>query len=279
MSSEELTKMASELEAQGLDENAQALREAAGEIAEIEEPPGLFRRGWDALRRSAGEQLGHLQGEVEESKELADLLKRRIASGESLSPEEQDQVRSQLLDVFRIVPAGVLAAVNWSLPIPGTSWFTPLLLKHLGLLPSRWREAHALSVLEGQVEHLRSVGKAQQADSLDRIIEQLEAEADARDIIERDAALLSHWDKNANGVWDPDELAAYQGAVHKTRLRAASQAHRKLWFFQLHGNVMGPGRLSEFSRGAPEVPLDLLVCFEGSGWVAWHDLNGQETPE
>lgn len=276
MSSEDLSKMAAELEAQGLTQDADVLRGAAMEIAEIEEPPGLFRRGWDALRSRAGEQLGHLKGEVEESKELATLLKRRIASGESLSPEEQDQVRNQLLDVFRIVPAGVLAAVNWSLPIPGTSWFTPLLLKHLGLLPSRWREAHALSVLEKEVEHLRSIGQEKQADSLDRLITQLEEEADARDMIERDAALLSHWDKNNNGVWDPEELEAYQAALHKTRLRAASQGHRKLWFFQLHGNVMGPGRLSEFSRGDQQVPLDLLVCYEGSGWVAWHDLSAEE---
>ncbi len=276
MSSEDLSQMASELEAQGLSKDAQLLRETAMELAEIEEPPGLFRRGWDSIRKTAGEQLGHLKGEVEESKQLAGLLKRRIASGESLSPEEQDQVRSQLLDVFRIVPAGVLAAVNWSLPIPGTSWFTPLLLKHMGLLPSRWREAHALSVLEKEVEHLRSLGQDKQADSLDRIIEQLEAEADARDMIELDAALLSHWDKNKNGIWDGDERAEYEAALVKTRLRASSQAHRKLWFFQLHGNVMGPGRLSEFSRGAQEVPLDLLVCYEGSGWVAWHDLNPKE---
>jgi hypothetical protein len=253
MSSEDLSQMALELEAQGLSKDAEVLRQAALEIAEIEEPPGLFRRGWDSLRKTAGEQLGHLKGEVEESKELAGLLKRRI------------------------VPAGVLAAVNWSLPIPGTSWFTPLLLKHMGLLPSRWREAHALTILETEVEHLRSLGQAQQADSLDLLIHQLEAEADARDMIELDAALLSHWDENKNGVWDPNERAAYDGEVLKTRLRAASQAHRKLWFFQLHGNVMGPGRLSEFSRGDQEVPLDLLVCYEGSGWVAWHDLNPQES--
>ncbi len=62
----------------------------------------------------------------------------------------------------------------------------------------------------------------------------------------------------------------------KTRLRAISHGHRRLWFFQLHGNVMVLGRLSEFGRGAPEVPLDMLVCYKDSGWVAWHDLNPQE---
>ena len=278
MSSEDLRKLAEQLDSEGLDSDADILRQAAEESEEVEEPPSLFARGWTNLKTMAGEQLGHLRGEVEESKELARLLKRRIGDGEALTPEEQDQVRNQLLDVFRIVPAGVLAAVNWTLPVPGTSWFTPLLLKHLGLLPSRWREAHALSLLEKEVEHLRARGLDERAERLDALIAKLEEEADARDVIERQAALLSHWDANDNGVWDDDELAAYQACLDKTRLRASSQAHRKLWFFQLHGNVMGPGRLSELGQTQDGPPQDLLVCYEGSGWVAWTDLMEQQEP-
>ena len=40
--------------------------------------------------------------------------------------------------------AGILAAANSTFPVPGTGLLTPWLLQRLGLMPSRWREAHLL---------------------------------------------------------------------------------------------------------------------------------------
>lgn len=270
-SSHALDNLADELEAEGLGDDAQALREVQDELEGMERPPGLFRRLSSGLRNTAQQQWGHVVGELQESKESWELIRRRMATGEALTPAQRDAVKAQLADTFRVVPAGLLAVCNSFFPIPGTGVFTPWLLKQLGLLPSRWREAHALARLEAQQEHLMALGRVDCAERVHDLIHRLETEIDAREAAEQSGALLTHWDANNNGVWDPDELQDYQKAVEELRVTMSRKHSVKKWFLQLNAHVFGPVRLSELGELHPEGPL--LVCFDGkSGWVAYEDL-------
>jgi hypothetical protein len=146
--------------------------------------------------------------------------------------------------------------------------FTPWLLVKLGLMPSRWREAHLLDQLHHQQELLERTGHAAQARRIGEVLLRLETEAAEREAICRETALLTHWDQNRNGVWDEDELEAYGKEVDRVRELAASHATRKRWFFEYEGEVFGAARLSEL-EDLDEATKSVLVCFDGrTGWVA-----------
>ena len=108
--------------------------------------------------------------------------------------------------------------------------------------------------------------------SIEEILEHLESEAEAREQVGRDSALLTHWDQNHNGVWDDDELAAYQAEVDRIRELVRVHAARKRWFFEYEGEVYGAARLTEL-EDLDEATNSMLVCFDGrTGWVALEDV-------
>lgn len=265
-----LTGLALELEASGQIEDARILRDAVDEIDEIENPPGLFSRMTASVKDSAMRQWRNVVGELKESKEAWGLLHTRIKTGEPLTKEQHDAVKAQILDVMRVVPAGLVASANATLPVPATGLFTPWLLKKMGLLPSRWREAHAISTLTKEAEHLEEIGEVHKAECVRRVVGELEAEAAHREEVEQKCALLTSWDANDNGIWDADEVEAYRKCVDKTRTRLEKKGHTKHWYFQLHGHVFGPVRVSELGDLDPEGRL--LVCYDAGGWVCWADL-------
>ena len=79
------------LESRGVDVGElHALEE---ELAQIEEPPGLFHRVSRQVSAFAARQWGHLMGELQESQQAFGLLTRRLG-GEDLSAEEQAVVRA-----------------------------------------------------------------------------------------------------------------------------------------------------------------------------------------
>ncbi len=267
-----LDSLADQLDADGLGDDASRLREAASDIHATEQPPGLFSRVTTRLREQATHHWKNVVGEVRESKEVWDILAHKLRSGEELTPAQRDAVRSQLLDALRVVPASMLLAANWTLPVPGTSVLTPWLLKKAGLLPSRWREAHALDVLQKEAAHLRAIGHVDQADRVLQVMAELEAQADRREAIERKCALLTHWDANDNGVWDADEVEAYRGCVERTRRHRFDDGHRKDWYLQHHDHVFGPVRLDELIEAQGVAEGGPMICYDGTGWVSWRDL-------
>ncbi|MCA9697647.1 MAG: hypothetical protein KC431_08990, partial [Myxococcales bacterium] len=269
-----LDALANELEAEGVE--VEELRDLTVQLAVIERPPGLLRRVTSRVTTRATEvarqQWGHLLGELQESREAMQLIRVRVRGERELSEEERAKVREQLLDLVRVFPAGLIAAANSALPVPGTSVLTPWLLVRLGLMPSRWREAHLLDQLRKQQEVLRRTGHADKADRIEEILEHLESEAEAREQVGRDSALLTHWDQNHNGVWDDDELAAYQAEVDRIRELVRVHAARKRWFFEYEGEVYGAARLTEL-EDLDEATNSMLVCFDGrTGWVALEDV-------
>ena len=268
-----LTTIADELEAEGLEVGD--LRDLSEELALIEAPPGLLHRVTKRARKLAIEHWQHLVGELEESREAMSLIRARARGDRELSDEEREAIREQMLDLVRLFPAGLIAAVNWALPMPGTSLLTPWLLVKLGLMPSRWRESHLLDQLHKQQEYLQRTGHGAQAERIGEILLRLETQAEQRELIQRETRLLTHWDRNRNGVWDESELEAYTLEVERLRGLAVTQASRKRWFFELDGEVFGAARLSELGNfdELDQAAKSLLVCFDGrTGWVALEHL-------
>ena len=261
-----LEQIANELEAEGLE--VEQLRDLTEELAVNSQPPGLLRRVTQRARDVAAKQWSHFVGELEESREAVTLIRERARGERELSDEEREQIREQMMDLVRLFPAGLIAAVNTALPVPGTSVFTPWLLVKLGLMPSRWRESHLLDQLRKQKDLLMRTGHAAQAERIGEILMQLETEAEQRELIQRETQLLTHWDENRNGLWDESELEAYGREVDKVRELIATHAARKQWFFELEGEVFGAARLSELGD-LDAAAKSLLVCFDGkTGWVA-----------
>jgi hypothetical protein len=265
-----------ELEREGYDTGD--LRAVEKELRAMERPPGLVRRLTRGMKQTAATQWRHLVGELQESREAFGLL-RRALSGNKLSADERDKVRSQMFDLVRLFPAGLIAAANSAFPIPGTGLLTPWILRKMGLLPSRWREAHVLSELQRQCEKLERAGHHRAAERLRAIEAELEQEADEREQIAKHAQLLTHWDENENGLWDDHELERYRAEVSRLEQQLPQIASRKRWFFSYQGEVFGPLRLSELDERGVQ-GASLLGCYDGkSGWVAVIDLLGIARPK
>lgn len=272
MSAGRIAALAQELEAQGVASGS--LRSLQEELDAIERPPGIFRRFTNAFKAKAAANWKHVVGELVESREVMAIVGARLKGERQLTPEEVDKIRSQMLDVLRVVPAGIIAVANSAFPIPGTGLFTPWILARLGLMPSRWREAHLLHALHKEMERLQAAGHDEEAEAVEELLHDLEEEADAREDAAREAALLTFWDANRNGIWDPEERAAYEAEAARLRgLAFGSRGANKRWFLQMDGQVFGPYRLSEVVRGGETPPSNLLACLDGkSGWVAVEDL-------
>jgi hypothetical protein len=272
-----LREIAEELDGRG--HKVEPLHELSEQLEILERPPGLLQRVTQKARQVASEQWQNLVGELEESREAVDLIRVSALGERELTDIEREKVREQLLDLVRLFPAGLIAALNTTLPVPGSSVFTPWLLVKLGLMPSRWREAHLLHQLRQQQESLVRHGHVRQAEQIGEILVRLEHDAEQREAIRRESRLMTHWDANHNGVWDPPEIAAYEAEVAKVRALADDHGPAKRWFFEHEGEVFGALRLTELEtleRGGK----DLLVCFDGqTGWVALeHVLDRDPAP-
>jgi len=260
--------LADHLQQRGVD--VTALRPLQAELDVVQHPAGVRSLTAKAIDK-AKRQWSHVVGEVRESRALLSLLRKRVQKRERLAPEEEAEVREQLADLLRLVPAGIITATNGTLPLPGTSLLTPLLLSKLNLLPSRWREAHVLAELQRQAEQLRAAGRVDDALQVEALQQQLEGEADARAAAARQAWLLAHWDADDSGHLDEEELAAYRTAVRRVREWAIDRGASKRWFVSYQGQVLGPVRLADLD----EVPDrdQLLLCFDGrTGWVLLTDV-------
>ncbi|MEM9189643.1 MAG: hypothetical protein AAGF12_10740 [Myxococcota bacterium] len=268
-----LTDIARQLEADGYD--ARELLDLQTELDALESPPGLLRRVSGRAKELVARQWGNMMGEVRESAEVVMLL-RKAAKKQPLSAEERDKVRAQLFDLVKIVPAGLIAAANSALPIPGTSVLTPWLLSRMNLLPSNWREAHLLDRLHKHQLRLEETGRPAMARKIAQLVGEIEADVERRDAIARSARLLTHWDANDNGVWDPEEREAYLVEVERLRDLAQRFGARKRWFIEHSGEVYGAVRLTEVER-SEDGEEDNLVCFDGkTGWVALPHVLGEE---
>jgi len=264
-----IESIAQRLEADGHD--AGTLHELQHEIDTLEQPPGFFGRMSRKASDTAKRQWAHIMGELQESKEAMAIVSRAISRNEKLSGVERDKVREQMLDIIRVFPASLIAAANAALPLPGSSMATPWLLNRLGIMPSRWREAHIIDSLETEITRLKNEGLEEEAAALDAVKADIEHEANEREQVAREAALLTFWDTDNNGILDDEERAAYRSAVRDIADLITESAHRKCWFLLHEDTVLGPLRLQSFDQ--EDLSPELLLCYEGkSGWVALQDV-------
>jgi len=268
MSSRLLLDLSDQLNAEGIDPGQLAQLQVHLDV--LENPTAVNSLGV-RLQTSVAQQWRNLVGEFKESVEAMGLLRKGLIK-EELTVEERHTIRTQLLDVVRIVPATMIALANSIVPIPGTSLFTPWLLVRLGLMPSRWKEAHLLHELEKEESRLRIAGHEQAAARVDAIQQEVRREAEARDTAKREASLLTYWDTNNDGVLDANELDAYWTEVSRLRQVATTARAHRVWYCNVNGQVFGPARLSQLTNLT--VTLTVLVCFDGqSGWIALEDLT------
>ncbi len=273
-----LADLVQQLSAQGVD--TRELCELQLEMEALDRPPSLITRMTSAAKDSASKHWRNFVGELSESKEAMGIIVTRVQGG-SVTAADRDKVRAQLLDLVKVFPAGLIAAANSAFPVPGTGLFTPWILQRLGLMPSRWREAHLLEQLHSKRLELERRGLMKEAAALEELEHRLEAEADAREHAASSAGVLTHWDANRNGRWDPEEREAYLAELHRMRELAKRRFERKHWFLDTEGEIYGALRLSELVED-PETQMhledeELLVCFDGkTGWVALPDLMGRE---
>ena len=212
-----------------------------------------------------------VKGEFTESVELSALLKKARKEGKNaLSDTERDIIKTQLKDFFRVFPAAIVAGVNSALPIPGTGFFTPFLLRKMGLLPSRWREAYILKTLQKAHSKLKQEGSETGVALITDLEHDIEEEAQRRNSCD----LLAVWDANQNGVWDEDEIKAYQQEVQRTQTFLRKNTDRKDWFLMHNGLVFGPTSLDNLPQGLD----NLLVCYQDTTqWIKATDLLATTT--
>lgn len=277
---ETLSELAAQMEAEGYD--ATDIRELEVELAAAERPPGLFARLGARAREAAAQHWERFVGELRESSEAMQLISGAMRGERTLTAEERDKVRSQVLDLVRIFPAGIIAAANSAFPIPGTGLFTPWILLRLGLMPSHWREAHVVEQLRKKQREAQAAGHHEAARRFGAVAERIEEEAEQRDKVGHDADLLTAWDRNKNNRWDPGEIQTYLAELRKVRDLAQKFATRREWYFCENGEVFGAERLSELGEmDADGRSARLLVCYAGkTGWVSLtHALGAEPTFE
>jgi hypothetical protein len=272
-----LSDVAQRLSARGVETGA--LRELQAELEALERPPSLITRMTTGAKAAAALHWRNFVGELSESREAMEIIVARVQGG-NVSAADRDKVRAQLIDMVKVFPAGLIAAANSAFPIPGTGLLTPWILQRLGLMPSRWREAHLLDQLHKRRLELEAQGFHSEAAALEELEHRLEAECEERESAASSAGVLTHWDANRNGRWDPEEKEAYLDELHKMRDIAKRRFQRKHWFLDTEGEIFGALRLSELVDD-PECKMhledeELLVCFDGrTGWVALPDLMGR----
>jgi len=271
---DDLESVAQTVEQRGTD--AQGLHELSVELARLHKPTAEGQRWHRRALEAARTQFVHALGEMGESARAAQIIVRAIRDRASVSAHEREEVKAQLLDIFRVVPASALATANAALPIPGTSLATPWLLIKLGLMPSRWRESYILNRLQKESDRLKALGLDAQAARVAQISDEVERGIESRDVCAGGANLLRFWDANGDNAWDDDERAAYGAALTVVVDAVLSQGHRKQWFALQGASVVGPFILSEGGnpRDLHGLPDDGLLCFKGtSGWVCIDDLR------
>lgn len=248
------------------------------EMTANESPPGFLGKHREKAKKQLAKNYRHLKGELFETSEVFSLLKERILNKKNLNAEETAKIREQMVDLVKMFPAGIFAALNTSLPVPGTALLTPFLLSKMKLLPSRWRDAHLIEKLREEGKILTERGRFEEAHQLSSLNEALDRQRARQESACLNANLLSEWDLNQNGKWDRSEKIAYRQELKRVEGILKQKAMVQNWYVRLGSETWGPFRIGKIMSTAPELDEDLLVCWAGkSGWVDVQDLYEGES--
>ena len=245
----ELLDLEARLRSQGLSTEADEVHELVEEAEAIERPASWLQRMRGSVGALARRQWGHVQQELEETREVYSLLRQRAKTEiDELDPVQKEKIRAQLLDLFKVVPGGALAVANFVAPIPMSSWLTPALLINLGLMPSAWKEAHIAHRLQRLTRELADRGQLDQAREIERIIGDIEASVTHRErmgVIAADRQLLALYDRDRNGTLDEAEQTHLHGAMDKVVRAMRKRWGARIWYLYCDGDVCGPFTLPD----------------------------------
>lgn len=270
MAASGLARLAFELERLGLPH--EELMRLHVEASALERPPGLAARLSANTAQLARSQWAHLLGEWRDSREAFELLQRRLRGDPPLSPAEEERLRTQLVDLLRLVPAGMIAGASFAIPLPGAFLLTPALLGRLNLLPSRWREARLQRRIQAEVERVREAGHAGLAERLAAVQAELDREAEVREQIARDASLLRAAGAPPAEGWGEVERRVYLRGLAQLADAIRSGGEARSWFVLAEARVFGPIRVGPLlALGEAE---GLMVRHSGDpAWVSLADLQ------
>jgi len=270
----ELLDLEARLRASGLQAGADEVHELVEEAEALERPSSWLQRMRGKMGSMARAQWQRVQQELEETREVYGLLRKRANREiDELDPVQKEKIRAQLLDLFKVVPGGALAVANFVAPIPCSSWLTPALLINLGLMPSAWKEAHVAHRLQRLMHKLEKRGQLDRVHEVGEILEDIATSAAHRErmgAIAADRKLLALYDRNRDGTLDADEQSALHDAMDKVMRAMRGRWGARIWYLYRDGDVNGPYTLPDIDAlGCDE---DTLLCRGGTKrWVplAW----------
>jgi len=223
-----------------------------------------------SLRAMAARQWKNFVQEVGESRDVLDLLRRRLSGDiKSFSPAERDMVRAQIADVFRVVPATALALA----PVPGIAVVTPFLLKKLNLLPSAWREAGVISRLDETARKLEAGGETEEAARVRETIASLRHRSADREervrLLRQNPDIRVLYDFNMDGEIDDAEWATIKADRAALQAAARDDPAARRWYFSATGRAEGPVTLGELR----DLPLPEHAVVTTAGLDRWVPLE------
>ena len=273
MNKEQIERIINELEKEGRLEEAKSLRNTQLNLELIEEPQGFFSNAVKAVKDALKVNIDQFFYEVDDTKEAFKKISQSLSNEEEISEQDREFIREQLIDLFKVVPASVIAIGNTAIPIPGAALLTPMILKKLNLLPSRWVEHSILENLKAQKDHLKNINQLEAAETVSELIEELNLKANLSERISDKCKLLSYWDEDNDNEWSEEELLKYNAELKRIKEIASTEAKTRTWYCQIHENLFGPCSIDLFFEDGAEIPLDMLVSYKGeTGWISMLDL-------
>jgi len=254
------------LEHRGLSAAAQRLRELLGRLDEALEGGSWLERNRVRLSAAISRHMRNTETEWAETAHLLRIARKLVVERGSVTKEERDLARRQLIDVLKTVPASAIVAGTFFIPIPGAQpVLAPILMERLGLLPSSWLE----SSIESELRDLIFIARKS---SLDDLAEELgEALGEVRRYNAGLARLKSFIRENPDWrvFFDEDldkrvsarELSELRARVRDLALQAKTEPDMRDWYVY-YRNRHG----SDSTRG-PQTLAEILARFSGQRQV------------
>lgn len=293
-----LRNSVAELRRRGLHAEACRLEALIPEWTQTRSSSNWLKKNVTRLKAVLSRHAQNARNEAAETNHLFLVATALLVDRTSISDEDADKAREQLVDVLRTVPATAIIAGTFLIPIPGAQpILAPILMERLGLLPSSWTEGN----LENELRDLISMAKDQQLADLRHALEvTLEAVRERSGLhkeLLRFVAQHPEWniffDENMDLRVSPEELASLQARVMETaRLALHDPTEPQFHLFvnssspalvtleplsAIHREYRGDSVLGPFSFAVLQAHLDkqanaLVRAGAEHWWVPWPAL-------
>lgn len=162
-----IDRLAVRLKKRGLHAAALRLQELKTRLEKAMEGGSWLEKNRVYLSAVISRHVENTGNEWEETAHLLDVARRLLIERSTVSNEDMEAARRQLVDVLKTVPISAILAGTFLIPIPGAQpILAPILMERLGLLPSSWLE----SAIESELRDLIFIARKH---SLNDVAEEL----------------------------------------------------------------------------------------------------------